>query len=122
MNLFQILLNIIYFVHFRKLYWVEASPTSGIMSCKFDGSSYKKERDLFGISSGNPSFGLAITGNKVIVSTWLTNALYSTLVETSNSIWIRETEKLGTEELFSMVIGDVSSQECKILTILAHHS
>ncbi|XP_069113207.1 low-density lipoprotein receptor-related protein 5-like [Argopecten irradians] len=95
---------------FRKLYWVEATTTSGIMSCNLDGSGVKKERDLFNITSGNPSFGLVVIGNKAIVSTWHNNAIFSTLVGTPVSRWNTEVSHLGTGKLYSLTSLDRSTQ------------
>ena len=94
----------------RKVYWVEASPNSGIMSCNLNGGRYKMERHLFKVTSGNPSFGLVVIGNKAYVSTWFTNVIYSTLVETPYSVWQKEVTDLGSEELFSMAALESSEQ------------
>lgn len=82
-----------------------------IMSCDMNGKNIKLERNTTEKTGSNVIFGLALSGNRAIISVWFQASLYSTLVEAAAASWKVESEIIGTNELFSIIVVDGSVQE-----------
>ncbi|GAB1599252.1 low-density lipoprotein receptor-related protein 6-like isoform X2, partial [Argonauta hians] len=93
----------------RRLYWVDGMNHM-IMSCDMNGKNIKLERNTTEKTGSNVIFGLALSGNRAIISVWFQAKLYSTLVAAAAASWKVESEKIGENELFSIIVVDGSVQ------------
>lgn len=98
----------------RRLYWVDAM-THSIMSSDMDGKNMKLERNTTKKTNGNPIFGLAVSGNRAIISTWFQASLFSTLVQAAAASWKVESSNLGEKKLFSIIVVEDSIQNAVFL-------
>lgn len=84
--------------------------THSIMSSDMDGKNMKLERNTTRKTNGNPIFGLAVSGNRAIISTWFQASLFSTLVQAAAASWKVESSNLGEKKLFSIIVVEDSIQ------------